>query len=66
MKGHLAKGMMKGGMLKGIGLLKMVFFGFFILIAIIVGFILFFAMRKRRDNEIIETEIVEDTKIIKR
>jgi uncharacterized membrane protein len=55
-KGFGAKGMMaKGGFFKGIfgfvgGIFKLLFFGIFLFIFLIVGIIIFFAMKKRFNN----------------
>jgi uncharacterized membrane protein len=52
-----AKGLAaKGGFLKGIfgfvgGVFKLLFFGFFLIIFLIIGLVLFFAMRKKLQNQ---------------
>jgi hypothetical protein len=83
MGGFGAKGMAaKGGFFKGIfgfvgGIFKFMFFGFFLLIFLIVGMILFFSMRKKmqnfqnenvnygekKDDDIIDVEIIEEKPI---
>ena len=76
-----AKGMVaKGGFLKGIfgfvgGIFKLLFFGFFLIIFLIVAFALFFIMKrktaelkndtprytgKKEDEDIIDAEIIEN------
>ena len=79
-KGIGAKGMAaKGGLFKGIfgffgGIFKMLFFGFFLLIFLIVGLVVFFFMRKKinegmksyknstpsKNDDIIDAEIIEN------
>jgi len=76
-----AKGLAaKGGFLKGIfgfvgGIFKLIFFGFFLIIFLIVGLMIYFMMRKkmqnydpqnfqrpkppREDEDIIDAEIIE-------
>jgi uncharacterized membrane protein len=81
MGGFGAKGMAaKGGFFKGIfgffgGILKFMFFGFFLLIFLIVGLVMFFSMKKKMENQkfrdvnskddIIDAEIIDSHPIKK-
>jgi len=84
-KGMLGKGAMaKGGMAKGIfgfigGFFKLIFFGFFLIILLIVGLIAYFALKRKisqnaqnfnykdkSDDNIIDAEIIDERYPIKR
>jgi len=84
-KGMMGKGAMaKGGMAKGLfgfigGFFKLIFFGFFLIILLVVGLIAYFMLKRKisqntqsfnypdkNDENIIDAEIIEEKYPIKR